>query len=47
MAVLNSSIETVKNIYDLIDEDNRTVLHYLALNKNFYVFNRLISTYPQ
>lgn len=46
MAVLNSSIEIVKNIFELIDEEKRTVLHYLALNKNFYVFNRLISTYP-
>lgn len=44
MAVLNSAVETVKNIFDLKDEENRTVLHYLALNSSFYVFNRLMQS---
>lgn len=42
MALLNASIDTVSNICDLEDGDKRTVLHYLALNSNSYIFNRLL-----
>lgn len=42
MPILNASVDTVPNIYDLEDSEKRTVLHYLALNSNSFIFNRLL-----
>ena len=46
MAILNAAVETINDIHQLKDQDKRTVLHYLALNGNSYVFMRLIQKYP-
>ncbi|CAD8186865.1 unnamed protein product [Paramecium octaurelia] len=42
MPILNASVDTVPNIYDIEDADKRTVLHYLALNSNTFIYNRLL-----
>ena len=47
MAILNAAVESITDIYELKDQDNRTILHYLALNGNSYVFMRLIQKYPK
>ncbi|CAD8101438.1 unnamed protein product [Paramecium sonneborni] len=45
MAFLNKQIETVPNINQIQDQEKRTILHYLGLNSNQYIFNRLLMKY--
>ncbi|CAD8093988.1 unnamed protein product [Paramecium sonneborni] len=48
MAILNEQIETTKEIEKIIDEDDhRTVLHYLALNQNTFIFIKLLRKYDE
>lgn len=47
MSVLNQSVDSEKNLHLLKDEDNRTILHYLSLNNNSFIFNRIILKYKE
>lgn len=46
MKSLTQILESTQQLNLLKDEYGRTMLHYLALNNNSYVFNRLINKYP-
>lgn len=47
MTALNSAVDSNIDISKIRDEDNRTILHYLALYNNSYVFNRLLIKYKE
>lgn len=45
MGELNKAIDERDDLNKLVDAENRSLLHYMALHNNSYIFNRLLMKY--